>query len=96
MNAAMGREAACTARFGGKSAAGKALLETKELVFRGDGLRLKIPFERIKSLEVAEGELIVKLPDGPAVFELGAQAAAWAAGSPIRPADSRSSAARPV
>ena len=34
----MGQEATCTARVGGQVAAGKALLETDELVFRGDGL----------------------------------------------------------
>jgi hypothetical protein len=74
----MGREAVCTARFGGKSAAGKALLETKEVVFRGPHLRLTIPFERIQRVEVKGGALTLKTADGPAVFELGKEAEAWA------------------
>jgi hypothetical protein len=76
--AAMGREAVCTARFGGKSAAGKALLETKEVIFRSPGLRLQIPFDRIQRIEVKGGTLTLKTADGPAVFELGKEAEAWA------------------
>jgi hypothetical protein len=74
----MGREAVCTARFGGKSVAGKALLETKEVVFRGPELRLTIPFDRIQRIEVKGGALSLKTAEGLAVFELGAQAEAWA------------------
>jgi hypothetical protein len=79
MNWPMGREATCTARFGGKSASGQALLETTELVFRGDGLRLRIRFAQIRSVQVHGDALEVKTADGVAAFELGAQAAAWAA-----------------
>jgi hypothetical protein len=38
----MGAEARCTATCGGRKAEGKALLETDELIFRGDSLRLSI------------------------------------------------------
>jgi hypothetical protein len=41
----MGQEVTCTARWGGKSVRGKALLETAEIIFRGEE-RLKIPFRR--------------------------------------------------
>jgi hypothetical protein len=76
----MGREAACTARFGGKSAAGKALLETTELIFRGAGLRLQIPFARMRTVQARGETLEVKTAEGLATFELGAkEAAAWAA-----------------
>jgi hypothetical protein len=78
MKAGMGREAACQARFGGKSAAGKALLETKEVVFRGDGLRFKIAFDHIESLTVKGGALTIKSAGRVAVLELGAEAEAWA------------------
>jgi hypothetical protein len=78
MKASMGREAACTASFGGKSAAGKALLETSEVVFRGAGLRFKIAFDRIKSIDAKDGVLALRSEDGVAVLELGAQAEAWA------------------
>jgi hypothetical protein len=74
----MGREAVCTARFGGKSAAGKALLETREVVFRAPALRLTIPFDRIEGIAVKGGALTLKTAEGPVVFELGKEAEAWA------------------
>jgi len=58
---------------------GKALLETDELVFRGDdGLRLKIPFKEMRSIEAPHGELVVEWADGRVAFDLGTQAARWA------------------
>ena len=73
----MGRELLCTVRASGKTATGKALLETSELIFRGD-LRLKIPFASLQSVSARDGELHLKWPDGSAVFELGEQAEKWA------------------
>lgn len=75
----MGQEARCRARVGDKASEGKALLETDELVFRGgDGLRLKVPFKEMRSVEARDGELRIEFSDGSAVFELGAQAEKWA------------------
>jgi len=75
----MGQEARCTVRLRHTVSEGKALLETGDLVFRGeDGLRLKIPFKEMRSIEALDGDLHVQLEDGPAVFELGAQAEKWA------------------
>jgi hypothetical protein len=74
----MGREAACTVRFGGKTDAGKALLETKEVIFRGAKLRLTIAFDRIGTIQVKDGVLALGTPEGVATFALGAQAEAWA------------------
>jgi hypothetical protein len=73
----MGKEANCEVRFGGKVSAGKALLETDDLIFRGD-FRLSIPLGSIQSLEVAGGVLIVTSPAGTAQFTLGADAGKWA------------------
>jgi hypothetical protein len=73
----MGQEANCEARFDGKMSVGKALLETDELIFRGD-FRLKIPLKSIQSLDVADGVLSVTSPEGTAQFTLGAQAGKWA------------------
>ncbi len=73
----MGQEAHCEARFGGKVSAGKALLETDEIVFRGD-FRLVIPLKSIQALEAADGVLRVTSPAGTATFTLGAQAEKWA------------------
>ncbi len=76
----MGLEADCTVRVGGKSAAGHARLEEKELHFRAakGGLRLKIPFAEMKSAEARRGVLGVKWPGGVAGFALGAAAEKWA------------------
>jgi hypothetical protein len=74
----VGREATCSASYGGKSASGKALLETTEVVFRGEGLRFKVPFARVKSAIARDGVLELKLADGTARLTLGAQAATWA------------------
>jgi len=73
----MGRELLCTVRSGGKTASGKALLETSEIIFRGD-FRLKIPFGSLSSVVAHDGELHLKWPDGSAVLELGEQAEKWA------------------
>ena len=63
----------CNVRSGGRTASGKALLETSEVIFRGD-FRLKIPFASLKSVTARDGQLHLKWPDGAAVFELGEQA----------------------
>jgi hypothetical protein len=73
----MGRELPCTVRFGGKSAKGKALLETNEILFRGEP-RLKISLASLQSVSVRDGELHLRWPEGSAVFELGARAEKWA------------------
>ena len=73
----MGAEARCTVRHGGRASPGKALLETDEIVFRGE-FRLAIPFGEINSLAVEDGRLVVNFRDETATFELGASAARWA------------------
>ena len=73
----MGQEADCTVRFGRKTSAGKALLESEELIFRGD-FRLAIPFRAMKSVRAVNGELHIEFPDGAASFSLGPQAEKWA------------------
>lgn len=73
----MGQEAQCEVRFGDKVSSGKALLETDELIFRGE-FRLKIPLKSIQSMEVAGGVLSVTSPEGTAAFTLGRDAGTWA------------------
>ncbi len=73
----MGAEAQTTVRIGRKKAVGKALLETNEIIFRGD-LRLKIPLKEITAIEAKAGRLAVTWPGGKATFDLGDQAAKWA------------------
>lgn len=73
----MGNELKCKARFGKEESEGKALLETSELLFRGE-FRLKIPFAEMKSVKAADGELHIAFNGGKASFALGAQAEKWA------------------
>src|SRR5438132_13592130 len=72
----MGNEATCKVHFDGKQSEGKALLETSEILFRGD-FRLKIPFSTIKSAKAVDGELRLQTAEGLAVFCLGATAEKW-------------------
>ena len=72
----MGNEVKCTVRFGKQASAGKALLETSEVLFRGE-FRLKIPFASIKSVKAVDGELRLQTADGLAVFEIGPAAEKW-------------------
>jgi Protein of unknown function (DUF3052) len=74
----MGSEAVCRARFKGQTSEGKALLETSEILFRGD-FRLSIPFASVVSLRAEGGELAIGIDGDVAVFELGPRAALWAA-----------------
>jgi hypothetical protein len=72
----VGNELKCTAWLGKQESEGKALLETSELLFRGD-FRLKIPFSTIKSAKAVDGELRLETAEGLAVFQLGAAAEKW-------------------
>jgi len=75
----MGNEVICAASLSRQKGRGKALLETSELIFRSEdeALRLKIPFSTIKSAKAVDGELRLEIPEGLAVFVLGANAAKW-------------------
>src|SRR5712664_3512331 len=63
-------------RWGKQESEGKALLETSEILFRGD-FRLKIAFATIKSAKAVDGELRLQTAEGLAVFHLGATAEKW-------------------
>lgn len=75
----MGNELTGTAHFGKRKLAGKALLETSELLFRpSDGSpRVKIPLSSIKSAKAIDGQLRLRTADGPVSFDLGAAAEKW-------------------
>jgi hypothetical protein len=75
----VGNEVVCVVRFGKQKARGKALLETAEVVFRSEdgALRLKLAFADLKSASAADGELRLETAEGPAIFQLGANAAKW-------------------
>ena len=73
----MGQEIKCRVDFGKQSSRGRALLETSEVLFRGD-FRLKIPFQSISSMEATSGKLKIEFAEGSAVFYLGDAAEKWA------------------
>ncbi len=73
----MGSELQCQVRTGGKTLKGKALLETSEIIFRGDS-SFTIPLAFIQSVNAKGGELHLSWSDGSAIFELGDRAAKWA------------------
>jgi hypothetical protein len=73
----MGREIRCRMKSSGKWFQGKALLETSEIIFRGEH-RLKIPFGSLSSVLARDGALHLKWPEDSAVLELGQQAEKWA------------------
>jgi hypothetical protein len=73
----VGQECNCKIDFGGRTFEGKALLETSEIVFRGE-TRLKIPFKEMTGIEASDGRLLISFPQGKAVFHLGDRAGKWA------------------
>jgi hypothetical protein len=74
----VGQEMACTASSNGIRASGRALLETDELLFRGDGMRLRIPYTTITAVRATGGVLEVDHDGATSMFELGDKAAGWA------------------
>ncbi len=73
----MGAEAQCAVTFNRQTSTGKALLETNEIIFRGD-FRLKIDLKSITALDAKSGKLNVTWPGGTATFALGDMALSWA------------------
>jgi len=73
----MGSEAQCDVRLNKQASKGRARLEEKELLFRGD-FRLKIPFGDVKSIDVKRGVMTIAFSGGEAAFDLGPDAEKWA------------------
>src|SRR6266480_3934010 len=60
---AVGNEMSCKVRFGKQESDGKALLETSEILFRGD-FRLKIPFPRSNQRRLCMANSACRRPKG--------------------------------
>lgn len=73
----MGNTAKSRLHFEGRTYDGEALLETSELVFRGER-RLLIPFAKITAVKAEDASLHVTFDGSVAIFEVGPQAAQWA------------------
>jgi len=72
----MGAEAVCTAKSGGRVSTGKALLETHELVFRGD-FRVVLKFSDLTAVEADGGTLRLLTSTEALELDLGSQATQW-------------------
>lgn len=72
----MGREAACSIRWRGASTEGIALLESTELILRGD-IKARIPRGDISEIAVKEGVLTLVVKGEALELDLGQAAAAW-------------------
>ncbi len=73
----MGAETTCVVHHQGRSSEGKALLETEEVIFRGE-FRLRISFRDITKADIHEDSLRIATPTGIALFALGkATAEKW-------------------
>jgi hypothetical protein len=75
----MGREARCRVRAAGREAEARVLLETDELIVRGD-LKLRLPFAALTRVEARGDTLVLDGPEGPVEIHVGAkEAERWAA-----------------
>jgi len=73
----MGQELECTMHYRRRSLAGRALLESDHVLFRGDE-RLKVMFRDLTGLSAQDGVLELRFEGGPARFDLGKAAEKWA------------------
>lgn len=74
----MGREALCACRWGAETGEVKALLESSELILRGD-IRRKVPLADLKSVRVEDKDLCFKVGRESVALSLGATiAGSWA------------------
>ena len=73
----MGREATCSAKLGRETGEGKALLETDDVIFRGD-FRARVPLRDISKVDVKRGVLSLTWPGGTLALSLGVAAEKWA------------------
>ena len=73
----MGNEVTGTVHTGKARHAGRILLETSELIFRGADYRQKVKFSEMIDVQANDGELRIKTSDGVFIFEIGAAAEKW-------------------
>ncbi|HEV7678900.1 MAG TPA: DUF3052 domain-containing protein [Candidatus Dormibacteraeota bacterium] len=73
----MGAETPCRLHRNGRVLDGRALLETDELIFRGDE-RVRVALGEIVSVAVRDGSLIVGTRDEQLQFDVGRSAERWA------------------
>ena len=75
----MGLQSSVEATFKGRTASGKARLETDTLEFRSDAFKVSVPVKGIKKVVARDGTLTIASPVGTVILDLGAAAEKWAA-----------------
>ena len=73
----MGHEVKGAVRVGKQRYAGKILLETSGIIFRGTDYRCKIAFSEIHAVKAVQGELHITTSDGLKIYEIGAASEKW-------------------
>jgi hypothetical protein len=73
----VGREETCVATWQRECSEGRALLESNEVIFRGE-FRVRAAFATLRSIAVKAGVLKLETPEGVLSLELGDQAERWA------------------
>src|SRR5262249_53877035 len=73
----MGAEAFCKGTLKGRSAMGRARLETDTLEFRSEAFELTIPFTSIASATAKDGALRVSSSAGVLLLDLGTATQKW-------------------
>ncbi len=69
----MGQSIGCAAKVDGQADRGTALLETDEVIFRGEGARARIPFASMQRVDVRGAWLVVAHAKGSLELELEAR-----------------------
>jgi hypothetical protein len=73
----MGAEARCRATIDGRAASGKALLETREAIFSGEGLRAVVKLADLVEVAARDGVLELRTRQAVLRLELGDAADKW-------------------
>lgn len=73
----MGKTATARLHYDGQIHEGEALLETSEIIFRGER-RIVLPLAKMQDVEARDGVLHARVNGKDAALELGSQAAQWA------------------
>ncbi len=80
----MGREAEGEIRFGGAAGHGRVLVESAEIILRGD-VRARLPRQAIRAVRVEGDDLVIETVCGPVVATLGAEFAAHLCRALLKP-----------
>ena len=74
----MGREVVCSGIFNGRATEGKALLESDHVLWRGEGERVRLDLQKLESVDLEDGSLVLAGVEGSLILGLGSpEAERW-------------------